>query len=137
MDNRSGRFFRTLGKIVAGILIAAVIALAVGALVMVLWNWLMTDIFSLRPITYWEGFGLVLLLRLLIGGFGESHSSSNDKPHRRRPHGHRPPRGCGWEHLDDMYEQWWENEGEEHFEQYMSQQEKKETPPEDKDSSGE
>jgi len=130
MDRRSGRFFRTMGKIVAGIFIAAVIALAVGALVMVLWNWLMTDIFSLRPITYWESFGLVLLLRLLIGGFSESHSGEKSK--HRHPHRRHVPSGCSGERLDDMYEQWWENEGEERFEQYMKQQERNDAPPEDK-----
>lgn len=131
MSNRSGRFFRTMGKIIAGIFIAAIIAVAVGALVMVLWNWLMPGIFGLRQITYWEGFGLVLLLRLLVGGFSENHGSSEKSKHHRY-YKHKSKNNCGGDKLDDMYEQWWENEGEERFEQYMNRQEKKDAPPEDK-----
>jgi|AGTN01.1.fsa_nt_gi hypothetical protein len=117
MEKGEGGFFRILGKIVIGVIIAAVIALAVGALVMVLWNWLMPEIFGLGTITYWQGFGLALLLRLLVGGFGEGHGSGG-RPHSPR----RVHRG---ERFDDVYEQWWESEGAQRFEQHMRQREKK------------
>ncbi|MDX2361149.1 MAG: hypothetical protein QNK23_10100 [Crocinitomicaceae bacterium] len=39
------------------------------ALVMVLWNWLMPDIFGLIPISYWQAGGLLLLGKLLFSGF--------------------------------------------------------------------
>ena len=126
MDNKQGGgFFRVLGKIILGVLIAAVIAVVVGALVMVLWNWLMPEIFGLGTITYWQGFGLVLLLRLLIGGFGE-HGSKG--PKEGREHRHIPPNLRRNGHFDDVYEQWWQNEGAEHFGRYMKQREKKEEP---------
>ena len=126
MDHKQGGgFFRVLGKIILGVLIAAVIAVVVGALVMVLWNWLMPEIFGLGTITYWQGFGLVLLLRLLIGGFGE-HGSKG--PKEGKGHRHRSSESCRNGHFDDVYEQWWQSEGAEHFEQYMKQREKKEEP---------
>lgn len=39
-----------------------------GWLLMLLWNWLLVELFSLSAIGFWQGVGLVLLLNL-IGGF--------------------------------------------------------------------
>ncbi|MGB7760015.1 MAG: hypothetical protein WBL61_09310 [Bryobacteraceae bacterium] len=51
-----------------------------GEVVMHLWNWLLPMLFGLRQITFWQGLGLLLLCRMLFGGFG-SHGS--DGSHRR------------------------------------------------------
>jgi len=46
------------------------IALILGAIVMFLWNAVMPEIFtSIRPITYCEAIGLLILSRILFGGF--------------------------------------------------------------------
>jgi hypothetical protein len=45
-----------------------------GAAVMLLWNALLPSIFGLRAIGFWEGLGLLVLARLLFGGFhGRGH----------------------------------------------------------------
>ena len=121
MERKGAGFFRILGKIVVGIVIAALIALIVGALVMMLWNWLMPVIFGFGPITYWQGFGLVLLLRLLIGGFEHAHRDTGGRRHI-------PPRLRRDGHFDDVYEQWWQCEGEERFRQYMKDRGEKDEP---------
>jgi hypothetical protein len=36
---------------------------------MSLWNWLMPALFGLRAITFWQALGLLLLSRILLGGF--------------------------------------------------------------------
>lgn len=41
-----------------------------GALVMLLWNWLMPDLFALKTLTFWQAFGLLALSRILFGGRG-------------------------------------------------------------------
>jgi len=42
------------------------------ALLQYLWNTLLTDIFGLRAISYWEALGLFILSRILFGrGFGK------------------------------------------------------------------
>lgn len=47
------------------------IAIVVGGeLVMHLWNWLLPPLFGFRPITFWQGFGLLALCRILFGNFG-------------------------------------------------------------------
>jgi hypothetical protein len=50
-----------------------------GVVVLLLWNWLMPDIFNLRRLTFWEALGLLALCRILFGGFGKG--------------GHAPPEG--------------------------------------------
>ncbi len=40
-----------------------------GFVVMGLWNWLMPAIFGLKPIGYWQAWGLIILGRVLFGGF--------------------------------------------------------------------
>jgi hypothetical protein len=48
----------------------AILMLAVsGLVVMYLWNWLIPAIFGLQPITFWQAAGLLLLSRILFGGF--------------------------------------------------------------------
>jgi len=59
---------------VVGILLFIAIG---GAIVMLLWNWLLPPLFGLPSITFWQGLGLLLLCRILFGGLGghRSHRS--------------------------------------------------------------
>lgn len=53
-----------------------------------LWNWLMPSIFGLRMITFWQAIGLVLLGKILFGGF-----------HKHGHHG-----GRGWKrHMESRW----------------------------------
>jgi hypothetical protein len=54
-----------LGFLLLWIVIAAVFSVAL----MLLWNWLMPAIFGLAAIGYWQALGLLVLTRLLFGGF--------------------------------------------------------------------
>ena len=48
----------------------ALIAVAVASfVVMSLWNALMPNIFAVKPITFWQALGLLVLSKLLFGGF--------------------------------------------------------------------
>ena len=38
-------------------------------LVMRLWNWLVPDLFGLHPVTYWQMVGILVLSKILFGGF--------------------------------------------------------------------
>jgi hypothetical protein len=40
-----------------------------GFVVMSLWNWLAPEVFGLHAITYWQAFGLLVLSKILFGGF--------------------------------------------------------------------
>jgi hypothetical protein len=41
-----------------------------GEIVLQLWNWLLPQLFGWRPITFWQALGILLLCRILFGGFG-------------------------------------------------------------------
>jgi hypothetical protein len=49
--------------------IALFIALG-GYVVMYLWNWLLPALFGWRMITFWQALGVLILCRILFGGFG-------------------------------------------------------------------
>ena len=70
---------------------AAILFVALcGEVVMRLWNWLLPSIFGWRPITFWQGLGLLVLCRILFGGLG-SHGNDNSKS--------RGPGAQKWERL--------------------------------------
>jgi Ca2+/H+ antiporter, TMEM165/GDT1 family len=49
--------------------IAALAATAFSFVVMYLWNWLAPEVFGGHTITIWKAFGLLVLSRILLGGF--------------------------------------------------------------------
>ncbi len=122
-------FIRVLGGIIIGTFVAALFALVIGVLIMALWNWLMPELFGLGVITYWQGFGIALLARLLFGGMGhKDHYEKKDYMHPPKhkfvKHMHRD--AMKNRRFDDVYEKWWEDEGAERFEKYMKKEAEKE-----------
>jgi hypothetical protein len=53
-----------------------------GEIVLHLWNWLLPSLFGWRQITFWQALGLLLLCRILFGGFGW-HGSGRSSFRRR------------------------------------------------------
>ena len=49
--------------------IAVVAATVLGSVVMSLWNWLAPPVFGLRTITFWQALGILILSKILFGGF--------------------------------------------------------------------
>jgi len=41
-----------------------------GWMVQSLWNWLLPSLFGWHEVTFWQALGLLLLCRILFGGFG-------------------------------------------------------------------
>lgn len=56
-------------KISGFILLAIIAVFGFGAIVMLLWNALVPEIFHLPLITFWQALGLLVLSKLLFGGF--------------------------------------------------------------------
>ncbi|HTX87478.1 MAG TPA: hypothetical protein VMC08_00685 [Bacteroidales bacterium] len=118
-----GRKGRRGGWIILAILGVAAFIFLFGAVIMWLWNALMPVIFHLGVITYWQAVGLAILARLL---FGSMHGHSHHRRGRCGPWGRRFNRyhddrcrdysyGDRWRY----YEQYWNEEGEKAFDEYI------------------
>jgi len=71
----------------AKILVMVIVAVIVfGFVTMNLWNWLMPAIFGLKAITFWQSLGLLILGKILFGGF---HRHGGGRPGWRRHMGER------------------------------------------------
>jgi len=53
-----------------------------GEIVLQLWNWLLPPLFGWRQITFWQALGILVLCRILFGGWG-SHGSGRPTFRRR------------------------------------------------------
>ena len=79
---RKNKFIRALKFLPIAVLVIALI----GLIVMSLWNWLMPALFGWKVVTFWQAIGLVILSKILFGGFRGG------------------PRGMHWRHR--MMERW-------------------------------
>lgn len=121
---------RIIGFGILGLTMAVLFAVVFALVVQLLWNWIMPAVFGLPLIDFWKAFGVLLLAKLLFGGF---HHGG----HRHGPPGaHRGWRqaevagGMGeWKH----YRQYWQEEGKAAFQEYLERKEKASAvPPEEK-----
>jgi positive regulator of sigma E activity len=51
------------------VLFAALFVSLFSFVVMSLWNWLMPTLFGWRPINFWQAMGVLVLSKILFGGF--------------------------------------------------------------------
>ncbi len=114
------------GWVVLGIIAAVAFAILFGFILMWLWNWLMPAIFGLGLITYWQAVGLFILAKILFGGFG-NHSGS--KGANKRSHNKCRSKGnksdfSKW----DLYDKFWQEEGEEAYQDYINRTNGNDTP---------
>jgi hypothetical protein len=116
--------FRIAAMVIGGVVVASLFALVFGWLVMLLWNWLMPMLFGLKAITYWQGFGIIILSKLIFGGL------CGHAKHRGPPLGgryHHP-----WSVKDKSffepggdrrnwvyYREYWKERGKDDFEKYL------------------
>jgi hypothetical protein len=77
---RSHRF-RKLKVTLIALLFVAFLAVF-GFVFMGLWNWLMPALFGWKMINYWQAVGLIVLCRILFGGF--RHGGNGYWRHRMR-----------------------------------------------------
>ncbi len=57
-------------------------ALALGWAVMFLWNAILPEVVGARPLNFWQAVGLLVLCRLLFGGFGGRGGRPGGGPRR-------------------------------------------------------
>lgn len=69
MNNRN-KYLKMLVFAPLGIAGLVLFTFIVGEIVRRLWNWLLPSLFGLPVITFWQALGLLVLARILVGGFG-------------------------------------------------------------------
>lgn len=94
------------GHILMAALLGAAFVLLFGCIVMLLWNAVMPPLLSVGHISYWHSVGLLLLARILVGGFH---------------HGHGVHRRMGHSFSRRQYEDWWHNVGEQSFREFSGE----------------
>ena len=124
-----------VGWALVGLSFAALFALVFGFLVKWIWNMLMPGLFGVTEITYWQAFGIVILAKLLFGGFGHHRHDHWDRGGKRHSHWSPPWRKCSdqdkglknkfnrWKY----YEQFWKDEGKARFDEYVEKMEREKT----------
>jgi len=121
IKGKAESFFKGVFKVLFGGIIFIALVLLFGYITMRLWNWLMPEIFSLGAINYWQALGIIVLAKILFGGFGDHKSNrSNKNPNKRC----KPRYNSGfkkdfsnWKY----YDKFWEDQGEKAFEEYVKQ----------------
>jgi hypothetical protein len=120
-----------IGWVFIGLGFAALFALVFGFVVKWVWNMLMPELFGLSAITFWQAFGIVILAKLLFGGFSPHRHNRSPKDYRQQYERHFP-----WKRFGDnqrslktnyriwkYYHRFWQDEGETAFEAYMKRKE--------------
>ncbi len=66
---------RGIKRAVMFVVVGTAAAAVLGLVVMSLWNWLAPALFGGKMITFWQGLGILVLSRILFGGFFRRHNS--------------------------------------------------------------
>ena len=59
------------------ILIAPIAIFVFGKVIMLLWNNILTPVLHVSEITFWQGLGILVLAKILFGGFGGRGGSNH------------------------------------------------------------
>jgi hypothetical protein len=81
-DNYSKKKWFSPGKIAFFIGMAVLFVFVLGSVVMLLWNAILPDLVGVKPIRFWQAIGLLILSRILFGGFRFGDKAK--KHHARR-----------------------------------------------------
>lgn len=106
-----------VGMIIFGTILITGLAILLGFIIMWLWNGLMPEIFGLTTITYWQGVGLFILLKIMLGGCGGGRSgkSSKKSKHKCKDSSKSKKDFSKWKHYDTF----WKEEGDAMFNEYI------------------
>lgn len=116
------KFFRGFFKVAFMIIAAILFLLLFGYGFMLLWNWLMPEVFGLPSLSYWQGVGILVMAKLLFGNFeGKGHKKHSKKP--RKHFREKMSDSCKndfskWE----FYDEFWKEDGEKAFKAYVARQ---------------
>jgi hypothetical protein len=84
MCSHGRRHMHIAFRVGIGIVTGIGFALLLGWAVMLLWNVIMPELVHAARIGYWQSVGLIVLSRILVGGFHRGHGHGRHWGHARR-----------------------------------------------------
>lgn len=124
MENRVKDYVKKGVKVLFFALFVIVMLFLVGYILMLLWNWLMPELFGISTINYWQAFGILVLAKIIFG-FGGGNGPG--KSHKKRRLRSKSNKSCStlrkdfseWKH----YDEYWSTEGEAAFKEFVKRKE--------------
>jgi heme A synthase len=92
--------------ILMAIVLGGALVLLFGTVVQYLWNAILPSVLGVGHLRFWQAIGVLLLARILVGGF------------HRGCHGHKRwgHRRSSWQ----QYEEWWREVGQDSYREYSA-----------------
>lgn len=101
--------------VIFGTIAMAAFALVFAYVVLLLWNWLMPALFGLGTIGFWQAVGILVLAKILFGGFGSNKFRGRTGRMKSRFKERCREKGISkWQH----YDKFWQEEGKAAYETY-------------------
>ena len=120
---------KIVGMGIFGLIGAGILAFIFAYFVLLLWNWLMPEIFGLGTISFWQAVGIIVLARLVFGGFKHHDSHRCETPYSKfskfkrwkTPHMKNFDKKDHWRNIEkwQYYDEYWSEEGEQSFNDYV------------------
>lgn len=113
---------------IVGVALAILFGLAFGWVVQYLWNHIVVSLFPIRAISYLEAVGIIVLCKLLFGGFGGGHNHDHvrDRRDRSRRFDYRHAHEFFGDNKDE-FAAFWESEGKEAYKAYTERKKQQNT----------
>ena len=83
-DERGRGMYWGVTKGIKIVMFAVIACFLFGFVTEHLWNWLMPGLFGLRLLTFWQALGLVVLSKILFGGFHKHGGGGGGRMWKRR-----------------------------------------------------
>ena len=107
--------------VILGTFAMTAFALVFGYVIMLLWNWLIPTLFGLGTIGFWQAVGILVLAKILFGGFGFNKFGGRSRRMKSRFKEKCREKGFSkWQH----YDKFWHEEGKAAYETYKERLEK-------------
>ncbi len=90
-------------KVIGMAVCAALAIVAVGFVVMTIWNQVLVVVLGVKAVSYTQALGILVLSKILFGGFGKGNKNGED---------------CSWKKRGDAIKEKWHNMSEEEREKF-------------------
>ena len=123
MKEHKKAFFKSVPGIimavVGGIILAALFAFIFGFVVMYLWNNVLVQVTGVKPITFMQAFGIIILCKILVAPTNWKNKQSKGCRTKHEEEFFNEECGSGWGKWKH-YDEYWKNEGKKAYEEYLA-----------------